>query len=81
VKHNKHILAAVLVAPVLAILSYFGIGYLFGEKPQPALEGQSYRLAEKPNCRWESGPSPGGTRTGCNWRSNPFFHWTAPCWP
>jgi hypothetical protein len=52
---NKHTVIAVIVAPVLAILSYYGIGYLFGEKPQVAREGQSYPLAEKPNCRWESG--------------------------
>lgn len=54
-KHNKHITAAMLVAPILAVLAYFGAGHLFGEKPQPAVEGQTYRLAEKPNCRWDSG--------------------------
>jgi len=54
-KHNKHMLAAMLVAPVLAVLSYFTVGHLFGEKPQAAVEGGSYRLAEKPNCRWDSG--------------------------
>jgi hypothetical protein len=52
---NKHLVIAMLVAPVLAILSYFALGALVGESPKPAQEGQSYRLAEKPNCRWESG--------------------------
>ena len=52
---NKHVLIATLTAPVLALVSYYGIGALFGEKPQPAEAGQSYRLVEKPNCRYSSG--------------------------
>lgn len=52
---NKHMIVAVIVAPLLAVMSYYGIGYLFGEKPQVAREGQSYPLVEMPNCRWESG--------------------------
>jgi len=52
---NKHILIATLSAPVLALVSYYGIGALFGEKPQPAEAGQSYQLVEKPNCRYSSG--------------------------
>ena len=52
---NRHILIASLVAPVLALMAYFGAGYLFGERPQAAVEGQSYPLAEQPNCRWASG--------------------------
>ena len=54
-KHNKHILVAMIIAPILAVLSYFAAGHLFGEKPQTAVEGGTYRLAEKPNCRWDSG--------------------------
>ena len=52
---NKHTIVALLVAPVLAILGYFALDVLVGEKPKPALEGQSYPLAEKPNCRYASG--------------------------
>ena len=52
---NKHVLVATLAAPVLAVVSYFGIGAIFGEKPMPAEVGRSYQLIEKPNCRYNSG--------------------------
>mgnify|MGYP000122606388 CR=1 FL=1 len=52
---NKHVIVATLAAPVLAIVSYFGVGAIFGEKPIPAEAGQNYRLVEKPNCRYSSG--------------------------
>jgi len=52
---NKHVIVASVVAPVLAVVAYFGIGALFGEKPIPAEAGQSYQLIEKPNCRYSSG--------------------------
>jgi len=52
---NRHVLVATLVAPVLGLGAYFGVGAIFGEKPKPAESGQSYRLVEKPNCRYSSG--------------------------
>jgi len=52
---NKHVIIATLMAPVLGLVSYYGIGALFGEKPKPAEAGQSYRLVEKSNCRYSSG--------------------------
>lgn len=52
---NKHVVVATLAAPVLAIVSYFGVGAIFGEKPIPAEAGQTYQLVEKPNCRYSSG--------------------------
>lgn len=52
---NKHVLVASLVAPILAILAYFAMDYLFSDPPQAAVEGQSYPLVEKPNCRYDSG--------------------------
>lgn len=52
---NKHVVVATLAAPVLAIVSYFGVGAIFGEKPIPAEAGQTYQLVEKPNCRYNSG--------------------------
>ena len=44
-----------IVAPILAVLAYFGMGLIFGEKPQLAESGQVYKLVEKPNCRYGSG--------------------------
>src|SRR5210317_872454 len=52
---NKHVIIAMIVAPILAILAWYAVGNLIGEKPAPAQAGQSYPLAEKSNCRYESG--------------------------
>jgi len=52
---NKHFITAMIVAPILAIIAYFALDILVGEAPQPAKEGQSYQLVEKPNCRYDSG--------------------------
>jgi len=52
---NKHLLTASLITPVLALMGYFGINALVGEKPHAAEEGQSYQLVEMPNCRYDSG--------------------------
>ncbi|MBT8046996.1 MAG: hypothetical protein HKN57_06255 [Xanthomonadales bacterium] len=52
---NKHLMTAMLVAPVLALISYFAIDAWVGESPHAAREGQSYSLVEKPNCRYNSG--------------------------
>ena len=61
---NRHMLVAALVAPVLALIAYFAVDHFFGEPPQAAVEGQSYPLVEKPNCRWESG--------SCGLKNNEF---------
>jgi hypothetical protein len=52
---NRHIVVAVLVAPVLALVAWFGADYLIGERPQAAVVGQSYPLAEMPGCRYAGG--------------------------
>lgn len=52
---NKHIIVATLMAPVLAVIAYFGVNHMVGEKPHVAEAGQSYQLVEKPNCRYASG--------------------------
>lgn len=52
---NKHIVMATMMAPVLGIISYFAVNALVGEDPQAAEAGQSYKLVEKPNCRYASG--------------------------
>ncbi len=52
---NKHVIIAMVVAPILAILAWFAVGQLTGEQPSAAKPGQSYPLVEKSNCRYESG--------------------------
>ena len=52
---NKHIIVAMLVTPVLAILAWFAVGAFVGEDPQQATPGQSYPLVERSNCRYDSG--------------------------
>lgn len=52
---NKHVIVAMIVAPILSILAWFAVGNLKGEKAAPAQVGQSYPLVEKSNCRYPSG--------------------------
>ena len=52
---DRHVIAALLVAPVLALLAWFAVGSLDGEKARPARAGAAYPLLEKSNCRYESG--------------------------
>ena len=52
---NKHVIIAMIVAPILSVLAWIGVGQLAGEKPHAARPGQSYPLVEKSNCRYESG--------------------------
>ena len=52
---NKHVVVAMLVAPVLAILAWFAIDYFLAERPQAAQPGASYKLIAKSNCRYDSG--------------------------
>lgn len=52
---NKHVVVAMLVAPVLAILAWFAIDYFIAERPHAAKPGGSYKLVAKSNCRYDSG--------------------------
>ena len=52
---NKHMVLAMFVAPVLAIIAYFATDYVISEKPHAARQGTSYKLAAKSNCRYQSG--------------------------
>lgn len=52
---NKHIIAALLITPVLAVLGYVAVDRLVAEKPHAAVAGESYRLVAKSNCRYSSG--------------------------
>jgi hypothetical protein len=52
---NKHLILAMFVAPVLAIIAYFATDYVVSEKPHQAQQGNTYKLAANPNCRYQSG--------------------------
>ncbi len=52
---NKHVITSLIVAPILALISYFAVDYYVAETPHQAKEGQLYKMLAKPNCRWESG--------------------------
>ncbi|MDD1783825.1 hypothetical protein LRP49_21835 [Enterovibrio sp. ZSDZ35] len=52
---NKHVILAMIVAPILAIIAYFGIDLAVSEKPLAAKEGETYKLAARSNCRYTSG--------------------------
>lgn len=52
---NKHVLAALLVAPILAVLAWYGTGLLSDDEELqavPAQAGASYPLIERPGCRY-----------------------------
>ena len=53
--NSKHLVIAMIVAPILSFLAWFSAGKFSGDIPQPALPGSSYQLLEKSNCRYESG--------------------------
>lgn len=44
-----------VVAPILAIMSYFATDFLVSEKPHIAKDGAIYKMRLASNCRWESG--------------------------
>ncbi|MFD2175960.1 hypothetical protein [Veronia pacifica] len=52
---NKHVVLALIIAPILALIAYFAIDLTLSEKPQVAEEGKTYRLAARSNCRYTSG--------------------------
>lgn len=52
---NKHVVTAFIVTPVLAMLGYFIADLLVKEEPHIAIEGSSYALVAKSNCRYTSG--------------------------
>lgn len=52
---NKHIISAMFIAPILALLAYFGTDMLVSEPPHAAKSGNSYPMVAKSNCRYESG--------------------------
>lgn len=52
---NKHVIIAMVVAPILAICSYYLVDAAVKEQPHKAVTGASYRLIAKSNCRFSSG--------------------------
>jgi hypothetical protein len=52
---NKHVIIAMIVAPILAVIAYFAVDNYVSEKPHQAVKGASYPLVAKSNCRYESG--------------------------
>lgn len=52
---NKHVVVALIVAPILSILAWYTVGQLVGEKPEAAEPGNTYKLVARSNCRYASG--------------------------
>ena len=52
---NKHVIVALLVAPVLAIMAWFAVDRFIGERPHAARKGTTYLLVAKSSCRYASG--------------------------
>ena len=52
---NKHVITAMIVAPILAVASYYLVDMAVKEKPQKAKAGVAYELIAKSNCRFSSG--------------------------
>ena len=43
------------VAPALAVIAYFAVDQVVSEEPHSAIQGSSYMLVAKSNCRYKSG--------------------------
>ena len=52
---NKHVITAMIVAPILAIGTYFLVDLAVKEPPHKAQAGAAYKLIAKSNCRFSSG--------------------------
>jgi hypothetical protein len=52
---NKHVIIALIVAPILSVLAWFAVGQIVGEKAMVAEPGAAYPLVARSNCRWASG--------------------------
>lgn len=52
---NKHLIMAMFTAPALAVIAYFAVDHVVSETPHAAVQGSSYKLAAKSNCRYKSG--------------------------
>jgi hypothetical protein len=52
---NKHVIVALIVAPILSVIAWLAVDAYVGEQPQSAQAGQSYPLVAESNCRYASG--------------------------
>jgi flagellar basal body-associated protein FliL len=52
---NKHIIIALIVTPILAVIAYVAVDFFVSERPQQAESGGQYQLVQLPNCRYASG--------------------------
>ena len=52
---NKHVITAMMVAPLLAVASYFMVDLVVQEPALEPVAGQAYHLIAKSNCRFSSG--------------------------
>ncbi len=52
---NKHVITALIVTPILAVIGYFATDYFVSERPHQAKQGGQYQLVQLPNCRYASG--------------------------
>lgn len=54
---NKHVLTALLVTPLLAVIAWLGVDHVVGERAAPAAAGGAYELLAQPDCRRLGGGS------------------------
>ncbi len=52
---DKHVVVAMLVAPVLAVIAWYGVDQIVAEKPTAIEAGGTYTLLARSNCRYDSG--------------------------
>ncbi len=52
---NKHLILAMFIAPLLAVIAYFTVDKVISEKPHAAVQGGKYKLLARSNCRYKSG--------------------------
>lgn len=52
---NKHVVVAMIVAPILAVLAWFAVDLMVAEQGNVAKPGAAYPLVARSNCRWGSG--------------------------
>ena len=69
---NKHVVVSLIVAPILAIISYFAVDSLVAETPHAAKPGERVELIAKSNFRYPSG--------GCDLKNGDFELHVAATW-
>ena len=52
---NKHLIAALIITPILAIITWLAVDFGVREQPHAAARGDAYQLLAMPNCRYQSG--------------------------